>query len=526
MTSAGHEWWRGAVLYQIYPRSFRDSNADGIGDLRGVEDKLEHVVSLGLDGVWLSPFFPSPMKDFGYDVSDFRGVDPIFGSMDDFKALLTACHRRNLKVIIDQVYSHTSDAHPWFMESAASRTGPKADWYVWSDPKPDGGPPNNWLARFGGYAWEWSTVRRQYYLHNFLIEQPDLNLHDPRVQEEILDTMRFWFDLGVDGLRLDVANFFMHDPQLRDNPPAGLREVPINPYYCQAHVYDRSRPENLPFLARMRAVADAAGEKMLLAEISCDLQVERMAEYASSGRLHTAYSFELLGPRLDGAHIARTVEEAGAGEAWPSWSFSNHDVVRVASRWAADGNPSRIRLLQALLLCLRGSVILYQGEELGLPHSDVPYGRLRDPEAIKFWPNHRGRDGARTPMPWEREGESLGFSDHDGWLPAEQRHAALSVATQNADPASTLAHCRQMLELRRGSPALRLGTFERVEADATLLVFRRCVAGDVLLCGFNFGTVPRPFAASGQILAGATRDGFLDPNGYVVMAIRHGAALS
>lgn len=510
------EWWRGATLYQVYPRSFADSNGDGVGDLKGLIAHLDYISRLGVDGIWVSPFFPSPMKDFGYDISDYRGVDPIFGTIDDVRALVTACRTRNLRLVIDQVYSHTSDQHPWFIESESSRDNPKADWFVWADARPDGGPPNNWLGRFGGYAWEWSPTRRQYYLHNFLIEQPDLNLHNPQVQDEIIDIMRHWFDLGVDGLRLDVANFFMHDPLLRSNPPATNRQAPANPYYMQAHVYDRSRPENLPFLARMREAADAAGGRLLLAEINCDHQAERMAEYTAAGRLHTAYSFELQGPRLDGRHVASTVLQAGAGSSWPTWSFSSHDVWRVASRWNAENDPARLRMLQALLLCLRGSVVLYQGEELGLPHVDVPRARLRDPESIRFWPNHRGRDGARTPMPWLDHGVSLGFSTVDGWLPVDPAHAALSVSRQDTDGDSHLAHCRLMLSLRRSEVALRLGSFEPVTTEADFLSFRRVLDGNSIVCAFNFGTTARAFAADGEILAGALRQGEIAPGNYVI----------
>ena len=511
------EWWRGATIYQIYPRSFADSNGDGDGDLRGILDRLDYIAELGVDAVWLSPFFKSPMKDMGYDVSDYRAVDPMFGTLEDFRALVSACHERNLKVIIDQVYSHTSNEHPWFIESASSRDNPKADWYVWADPKPDGSPPNNWLARFGGIAWEWSSARRQYYLHNFLTEQPDLNVHNPEVQAEIIDTMRFWFDMGVDGLRLDVVNFFMHDRQLRDNPPRLHNDLPNNPNWMQQHLYNISRPQNLPFLAKMRAAADGAADRMLLGEIACDRQIERMAEYTSAGRLHTAYSFELLGARLDGAHIARSVQEAGAADAWPCWAFSNHDVIRVATRWAAEGNLARIELFQALLLSLRGTVILYQGEELGLAHADVPRHRLQDPEAIRLWPNHRRRDGARTPIPWQTDGLSLGFSEADGWLPADPIHAAFAVATQEKQENSALAKCRRLVALRQSSQALRLGSFEVLQSDPTTLVFVRRHNAEALLCGFNFGTAKKPLDARGEILAGALEDGHLAPDGYVIL---------
>ena len=515
------EWWRGACLYEVYVRSFMDDNGDGEGDLAGLMSRLDYLSDLGVEALWLTPVFPSPMFDSGYDVADYRAIDPRFGSLSDFRALVEAAHARGLRIVLDQVYSHSSHQHPWFVESASSRDNAKADWYVWADAKADGGPPNNWLGRFGGFAWEWSPVRRQYYLHNFLIEQPDLNLHNPEVQDEVLDIMRFWFDLGVDGLRLDVANFFMHDKDLRDNPPAGLNEVPANPYYAQVHIHDRSRPENLPFLERMRAVADAAGNRMLLAEIACDRQVERMAEYSAPGRLHTAYSFELLGPGPDGTRIADAVITAGAGDSWPTWALSNHDVARVVTRWGADGNPRRIRLFQALLMCLRGTVILYQGEELGLSHSVIPRERLQDPEAIRFWPNHRGRDGARTPMPWDDRGPALGFSGRDGWLPAEPSHADLSVARQAADPASNLAHCRHLLALRRTSAALRVGSFDMVSASRDHLVFHRVHHGtggtERVLCAFNFGDTALPLAATGETLAGQVRAGQLDPDGYVIL---------
>ncbi len=510
-------WWQGACLYEVYVRSFADSDGDGEGDLPGLIARLDYLASLNIDGLWLTPIFPSPMHDSGYDVSNYRAVDPRFGDLGDFAALIEAAHARGLRVVLDQVYSHSSDQHPWFIESASSRDNPKADWYVWADAAPDGTAPNNWMGRFGGTAWEWSSVRRQYYLHNFLTQQPDLNLHNPEVQNEVLDIMRFWLDMGVDGLRLDVANFFMHDPLIRSNPPVQVNELPANPYYLQSHVYDRSRPENLPFLTRMRAVADNLGDRMLLAEISCDHQVERMAEYTTNRRLHSAYSFELLQSRLDGTHIAESVIAAGAEGAWPTWAFSNHDVPRVASRWNAEGNADRIQLFQAMLLCLRGTIILYQGEELGLPHSDVPRERLQDPEAIRFWPRHRGRDGARTPMPWQPDGPALGFSSRDGWLPAEAGHAALAVSEQDADPTSILNHCRRLMALRKQEPALQLGTFELIHADIGSLIFRRHHGTTSLLCAFNFSDQAIAVTIAGTVLAGAVTAGHLAPNRYVVV---------
>lgn len=512
--SRTEQWWRGACLYEVYLRSFADSNGDGEGDLPGLRDRLDYIAALGVDGIWITPFFPSPMYDSGYDVADYRSVDPRFGTLADFRSVTSRAHELGLRVIIDQVYSHTSHLHPWFVESASSADNPKADWYVWADPKPDGSLPNNWLARFGGVAWEWNANRRQYYLHNFLVEQPDLNLHNRQVQDEILDTMRFWVDQGVDGFRLDVANFYMHDPQMRDNPPVDAGDRPANPYYMQRHVHDRSRPENLAFLERMRA---ATGEHMLLAEISCDNQAERMAEYTEPGRLHTAYSFELLGPVLDGAHIARTVATAGAGQSWPTWAFSNHDVARVATRWNAVGNRNRVNMLQALLLSLRGTVIVYQGEELGLAHGNVPREALRDPEAVRFWPHGRGRDGARTPMAWD-DTPMLGFSKAPGWLPAEPGHAEQSIARQSQDPCSSLAHCRSMIALRKTTPALKLGEFEVIEADETGLSFWRVHEGARILCSFNFTGQSRAVPQHGRsrVLAGAFEGDGLAADGYVI----------
>lgn len=511
MNVQNYEWWRGASFYEVYLRSFKDSNNDGEGDLPGLSSCLSYVSDLGVDGIWITPFYPSPMCDSGYDVADYCAVDPRFGTLKDFGAMIERAHSLGLKIIIDQVYSHTSHLHPWFLESSSAKDNEKSDWYVWADAKPDGSPPNNWLARFGGCAWEWSSSRKQYYLHNFLTEQPDLNLHNPEVQEEILKIMKFWFDMGVDGLRLDVANFYTQDPLLRDNPAAESITIPANPYYMQQRLYDRSRPETLPFLRRMR---QAAEDRMLLAEISCDWQLERMAEYTSPGLLHTAYSFELLCDNLDGSHIARAVEQAGRDQSWPTWAFSNHDSVRVATRWG-DG---LVKTLQALLASLRGSIILLQGEELGLTHSDVPRDCLQDPEAIRFWPNHRGRDGARTPMAWE-DTESLGFSNVATWLPADSKHRPLAVSRQSGVPDSNLTHCKEMLSIRKSSCTLRYGTFETIEADKLGLSFWRRHEGKEIMCTFNFGDRPRavPILPSGKTLGGLQRDGMIEARSYWIV---------
>jgi alpha-glucosidase len=482
------EWWRGAVIYQIYPRSLRDSNGDGIGDLQGIIEGLDHVASLGVDAIWLSPFYRSPMKDFGYDVSDYCDVDPQFGTLADFDALMAKAHGLGLKVVIDQVWSHTSDAHPWFKESAASRDNPRADWYVWADAKADGSPPNNWLASFGGPSWSWSPRRRQYYLHNFLIEQPDLNYWTPAVQDAILDVARFWLDRGVDGFRLDVINFIFHDRDLGDNPVAPYRRPPSAPTLFQRHVQDRSRPEALAFLSRLRAVTDGYQGRFTVGEIVDEQAFARQQEYAAPGRLDTAYIFHLLTAREANPQLFLSLLEAWAGApGWPSWSLGNHDVDRFASRLAHD-DPALTRALLAILLCLRGTIFLYQGEELGLPQAKVPFEQLRDPFAIAAYEGGSFRDGARTPMPWTAGGPSAGFSSAaQTWLPVDPAHRLLAIDRQTSDTESMLAFTRVVIELRRASPALRLGaaTPAAPEGPPGLLAFERTLQGERLLCLFD-----------------------------------------
>lgn len=538
MSSGGAEWWRDAVIYQIYPRSFRDADGDGVGDLRGIIERLDHVASLGVDGVWVSPFFPSPMHDFGYDVSDYRDVDPLFGSLADFDRLLAEAHARRLRVIIDQVWSHTSHLHPWFAESRSGRAGPKSDWYVWADPRPDGTPPNNWLATFGGPAWTWDGSRQQYYFHNFLPQQPDLNLRNPAVQDAILDVARFWLDRGVDGFRLDVANCFMHDPSLRDNPPRGGEGPHPAPYRYQRHVHDRSHPDNLAFLARIRAVLDGYdGDRVAIAEISDEDNLGRMMEYAAPGRLHSAYSFHFLRGPLDAAFFRDAVEAffggGPGGSSWPCWSFSNHDVARVVSRWgpAAPGlRPAFAALANALLTSLPGTVFVYQGEELGLTQVEVPRERLADPEAIANWPRHRNRDGARTPMPWHGGAADLGFGSDTPWLPFGPDHGALAVDRQDADEDSVLNRFRAHLAWRRAVPGLSNGGIAFREAPEGVLGFDRATAAESggLRFAFNLTATPaewdgfgdaKVLAGTGRIEGGCCR---LPPYGYVV-AERTGA---
>ncbi len=488
-------WWRGAVIYQIYPRSFLDSNGDGVGDLPGVIARLDYIASLGVDAIWISPFFKSPMADFGYDIADYREVDPLFGTMADFDRLLAKAHALGLKVMIDQVLSHTSIEHAWFTESRQDKHNAKADWYVWADAKPDGTPPNNWLSIFGGVAWRWEPRRRQYFLHNFLADQPDLNFHNPLVRAAVLDNVRFWLDKGVDAFRLDAINFCFHDPQLRDNPPnpeserVGRGFSPDNPYAFQYHWYNNTQPENLGFLEDLRRLTDAYKDVALLGEISSEDSLATMAEYTHGRRLQMGYSFELLTNDFSAAYIRRTVEtlEVRMDDGWPCWAISNHDVERVASRWGgATPSPDFIKLLAALVASLRGSVCIYQGEELGLTEAEVPFEQLQDPYGIAFWPNFKGRDGCRTPMPWDDTAHA-GFSSATPWLPVPEMHRAQAVAAQERDQGSMLHAFRAFLHWRKSQPALCLGDIQFLDMPEPVLAFTRAHAGERVLVVLNLG---------------------------------------
>ncbi|WP_156255998.1 alpha-amylase family glycosyl hydrolase [Sandarakinorhabdus oryzae] len=494
-THATLPWWHGASIYQIYPRSFLDTNGDGIGDLPGITAGLDHVAALNVDAIWLSPFFTSPMQDFGYDVSDYRGVDPIFGTLDDFDALVTRAHDLGLKIIIDQVWSHTSDQHAWFRESRQSRVNDKADWYVWADPKPDGTPPSNWQSVFGGPAWTWDARRQQYYLHNFLTTQPDLNLHNPAVQEAILGVARFWLERGVDGFRIDAINFAMHDPELRDNPPASGNHKRTRPFDFQNRIHNMSHPDIPLFLERVAGVVNSFSERFTVAEVGGDNAIAEMHEFtAGAARLNSAYGFNFLyADQLD----ARTVADALAewpdtpGTGWPSWAFSNHDAPRAASRWhGMCPHDDYARLIMLLLVALRGNIFLYYGEELGLTQAEIGFEDLQDPEAIANWPLTLGRDGARTPMPWTANAANAGFSTGKPWLPLGADHASRAVDAQCADPASMLHWTRGLMALRRSQPELRHGSVTVAVAQGDQLVLHRDWAGQRLVCAFNLGAAP------------------------------------
>lgn len=488
------EWWRGAVIYQIYPRSFQDSNGDGVGDLPGILQRLPYIASLGVDAIWISPFFTSPMKDFGYDVSNYHDVDPMFGSLADFDRVVQSAHQLGLKVMIDLVLSHTSDQHPWFVESRTSRNNPKSDWYVWADPKPDGTPPNNWPSIFGGPAWSWDPRREQYFMHNFLSSQPDLNLHNMDVQDALLDVARFWLHRGADGFRLDTINFYFHDKKLRDNPPLDPAErsdaiaPSVNPYNHQRHLYSKNQPENIAFLKRFRKVLNPSNAAAVGEIGDAQRGLEILAEYTSGNdKMQMSYAFEFLAPEIPTAKRFAEVFaqfDKVVSDGWPCWAFSNHDVARHVTRW--NLSPRAQAAYTAILMCLRGSVCLYQGEELGLPEAEVPFECIQDPYGREFWPNFKGRDGCRTPMVWDDSNLHGGFSSGNStWLPIPHEHLAHAPVRQEENPSSILHLYRAAIAFRNKHAALRIGSQTTLTAKGNVISFERRDGDTRIFCAFN-----------------------------------------
>ncbi|MDQ6435913.1 alpha-glucosidase family protein [Mesorhizobium sp. LHD-90] len=523
--TASSDWWRGCAIYQVYPRSYQDTTGDGSGDLNGITRRLAHIASLGVDAVWLSPFFKSPMADMGYDVSDYCDVDPMFGTLADFDKMIAEAHRLGLRIVIDQVLSHSSDRHPWFVESRSSRKNPKADWYVWADPKPDGSAPNNWLSIFGGPAWEWDSVRKQYYLHNFLASQPDLNFHNPQVQDALLAAVKFWLDRDVDGFRLDTVNFYVHDQNLRDNPPLKLSKAAkakqTNPYEYQNHLFDKTRPENLAFLRRFRALLDQYADRASVGEVGDGKRsLKTVAAYTSGGdKLNMSYTFDMLGPDFSAAHVRKCIKafETSVTDGWICWAFSNHDVIRHVTRWTKPaGSPEAMaKFAIALLACLRGSICIYEGEELGLEEAELAFEDLVDPYGIRFWPGFKGRDGCRTPMPWESDAHAGGFTTGKPWLPVPDAHKALAVDKQEHAAGSVLARYREVLKFRRGEQALTKGSVELLDAPGDVLMFTREAGNEKLLCAFNFADAPAD-ADLPRSVAGVSSIDFPGAEGRVV----------
>ena len=495
----GH-WWRWGVLYQIYPRSFQDSNGDGVGDLRGIVQRLPYLSDLGVDALWLSPIFPSPMADFGYDIADYVDIDPLFGSVADLDALIEAAHARRIKVLLDLVPNHTSDRHPWFVESRSSRDNPKRDWYIWRDPRPDGGPPTNWMSEFSGSAWEYDTQTRQCYYHAFLKQQPDLNWRNPKVRSAIYDVMRFWLRRGIDGFRVDVIWHLIKDDQFRDNPlnldfheglPPNRRLIPL---------YTADRPEVHDVISQMRRVIDEFDERVLIGEIY--LPIERLVTYYGGdlSGTHLPFNFALLNAPWNARHIARLIDEYEAAlplGGWPNWVLGNHDRPRVASRIGQE----QIRVAAMLLLTLRGTPTVYYGEEIGMAQVPMPPERVQDPFEKNVPGLGVGRDGCRTPMQWNSEPHA-GFSTVDPWLPLASDWRRENVENQRADANSVLNLYRRLIALRRSSPALTQGAYQPIAASGDLLVFIRAEGDERMLVALNLGGEPVAFELKDRGLKG------------------------
>ena len=485
---SGYKWWQRGTIYQIYPRSFMDSNGDGVGDLPGIIARLDYLRWLGVDAIWISPIYPSPMKDFGYDVSDYVDVNPLFGTLADFDRLVAEAHGRDLKVILDFVPNHSSDQHAWFLEARSSRGNPKRDWYIWHDPAPDGGPPNNWLSTFGGSAWQFDQATGQYYYHAFLKEQPDLNWRNPEVVDAMMDVLRFWLDRGVDGFRVDVLWHLIKDDQFRDNPPNPDWTPDRDPYQRLVPVYTTDRPEVHGIVQRMRAVMDEYTDRMFIGEIY--LPIEKLVQYYGGPELKGAnlpFNFQLINAKWDARHLAsliREYESALPEGAWPNWVLGNHDQHRIATRC----NLAQARVAGMLLLTLRGTPTLYYGDEIGMRDVPISPERVQDPFEKNVPGKGLGRDPERTPMQWNAR-ENAGFTSGAPWLPLASDSDRVNVETQQHEPASMLTLYSRLIALRRGEPALEVGRFELLDADGDVLAYvRRGRKGESsFLVALNFG---------------------------------------
>jgi alpha-glucosidase len=481
-------WWQSGVLYQIYVRSFADSNGDGVGDLPGVIGHLDYLQWLGVDGIWLSPITVSPNADWGYDVADYLAVDPEVGTEDDIDRLIAEARHRRIRVLLDLVPSHTSERHPWFRDARTSRTAPHRDWYVWADPKPDGSAPNNWVSSFGGAAWTLDGTTDQYYLHNHLREQPDLNWWNDEVRREFDGILAYWMERGVSGYRIDVCNGMIKDALLRDNPPARDSDPLDVRIFGQRPVYNGNRPEVHDVIRRWRTLADGYPGSVLVGETPVP-EIETLAEYYGTGddELHLAFNFPFIDAPLEAEAlraIVEATEKALPAGSWPVWTGSNHDMSRFATRWAG-GDPAKARVALVMLLCLRGTPVLYQGDEIGLVDTDVPQDQLRDPLGVAYWPAYAGRDAMRTPMPW-RDTPGGGFTDPEvqPWLPLGDL-SACNVHDQRDDPTSMLTLARDLIALRRDAPGLQTGPYRSVDAPPGSWVWSR---GDRIVVALNMAS--------------------------------------
>lgn len=472
MANTQQPWWQTGIIYQVYPRSFQDSNGDGIGDLKGIQHRLDYLQWLGIDAIWLSPVFPSPMADFGYDVSNYTDIHPIFGNLADLEELLDAVHERGMKLLLDLVPNHTSNQHSWFLESRSSRNNPKRNWYIWQDARPDGSLPNNWLSVFGGSAWEWDEQTQQYYYHAFLKEQPDLNWRNPDVQEAMFNVMRFWLNKGIDGFRVDVLWFIFKDEQLRNNPPNPDYSPQMPTYDQLLPIYSTDRPEVQEVTRKMRSVLEEyEGHRVLIAEVYLPIK-ELMIYYGVDNKgAHLPFNFLLLSLPWDATQIATTInqyEGALPVQSWPNWVLSNHDRPRIASRVGSQ----QARVAAMLLLTLRGTPTIYYGDEIGMRDVAIPSAEMQDPQGLNMPDKNLGRDPARTPMQWD-EGKNAGFTEGRPWLRLDKTFARMNVQAQQHDPHSMLTLYRRLIQLRRREPALASGNYEPVYADSQLLAFIR-----------------------------------------------------
>jgi alpha-glucosidase len=505
-------WWQRGIFYQIYPRSFQDSNADGVGDLKGIIDRLPYLKRLGIDAIWLSPIFPSPMADFGYDISDYTGIDPLFGTMADFDALIGAVHACGLKLILDLVPNHTSDQHPWFVESRSSRENSKRDWYIWRAGAPAGGPPNNWFSEFGGSAWQYDAATGQYYYHAFLAQQPDLNWRNSDVRRAIYDVMRYWLGKGVDGFRVDVIWHLIKDDQFRDNPPNPGFVEGRPPHEAVLPVYTTDRPEIHQVVAEMRAVIEEFDDRVLIGEIY--LPVERLVSYYGKELLEAQmpFNFSLLSAPWNARSIEKIIleyERALPNGAWPNWVLGNHDRPRVASRIGRE----QARVAAMLLLTLRGTPTLYYGDEIGMQQVAIAPEHVRDPFEKNVPGIGVGRDGCRTPMQWDAS-LNAGFSAAAPWLPIAADFARENVANLDADRTSILALYKALIQYRRGNPALTSGTYEPIAAEKNLLIYaRRSDAGSTIVI-LNVGSDPASVTSDTFVAGGVIElSTFLDRSG-------------
>lgn len=474
-------WWKSGVIYQIYPRSFQDSDGDGVGDLAGIEQRLDYIAALGVDAVWLSPIFPSPMADFGYDVADYCGIEPMFGDLAAFDQLLAAAHARGLKLILDFVPNHSSDQHVWFRESRSSRDHPRRDWYIWRDPAPDGGPPNNWISDFGGSAWEWDADTGQYYLHAFLKEQPDLNWRNPELRAAMMDVLRFWFDRGIDGFRIDVLWHIVKAQDFADNPPnpdwrPGRTE---RDRVIQTHSTDQ--PEAHAISAEFRALADEYGTqtgngRVLIGEIFLPNHAHaRWYGTPDRPQVHLPFNFQLIENAWDAGVLRRLIADYEASLptfGWPNWVMGSHDAPRIAARIG----EAQARVAAMLLLTLRGTPTLYQGDEIGIRQVVIPPDRVRDPQDLRQPGIGIGRDRSRTPMAWDAS-HNAGFSGGEPWLPLHADWPTRNVAAQADDPGSMLTLYRRLLHLRRAHAVLTTGSLTLIDAPDGVLAYTRDHAG-------------------------------------------------